>query len=249
MTHAFHHQIDSLIKTNKLHRLESELLDLKSNNNKEKLERIEILQNIIDKINARKDTQQIKEELIKNHIRLLKDSQYQKKWQFLNVTQKNDRIDELSQRLNITDPIIASRLKKYIASGLLKTRNITYNVPKGIIDSINVLKIDDDNNYQLLIADNDDEDNENPDVDNQNNENNKKISKIAKSKKNSNKIVKDIINKPTTIKQDKLVKSMKSNKQTNPTNPKKMPDKKESTIKKDSVKVVSTAKKKLKVKN
>jgi hypothetical protein len=242
MTHAFHHQFDSLIKANKLYRLETELLDLKSNNNEKKIERIELLQDLIDQINARKDTQQIKEELIKNHIQLLKDSQYQKKWQFLNNIQKDDRIGEYIQRLNITDAIICSRLKKYVGSGVLKTKNITYNVPKGIIDCIDILTVDDNNNYHLKIMM--DEDNEHNDTNKEDEPNNdKKISKSGKSIKltkstkstksnksiKSKKIAKDNIDQPIkSVKTNKTIKSVKSVKSDN---------------KKESVKVASIKKK------
>lgn len=240
MTHAFHNQFDILIKTNKLYRLETELLDLKRNNNEEKIERIELLQKLIDQINARKDSQQIKEELIKNHLQVLKNSQYQKKWHTLNNLQKDDRIDEFVQRLNITDAIIATRLKKYVALGLLKTKNVTYNMPKGIIESINILTVDDDNNYHLkILADEDNEINDKEDKV----KNGKKLSKSSKSVSStkSKKIAKDNVSKS--------IKSIKSIKKDNPEKPVKLVKLVKATKKydnEDSIETVSTNKKKSK---
>lgn len=159
MTNEFYYEIDSIIKTNKLHRFNAELVDLTlhatDTKNKKEKERKETLQKLIDDTNAHKNKNQIKKDIMKNHIEVLKSSQYQKKWQFLNETQKENRIDELAQRL-ILNPEIVTRLKKYITTGTIKTKNIEYDVPKGIITAIKSLSIDENNNYQLEYLMNDD---------------------------------------------------------------------------------------------
>lgn len=134
MTHVFHHQIDTIIKSNKMYRFEAEL------NDTENEERKELLKRLVDESNAQKNKKQISEETIKKHIQMLKDSQYQKKWQFLNAIQKESRINEYLTSIGLIDENIKQRLLRYLKMGVLKTKHIEYDVMKGSIENITILK-------------------------------------------------------------------------------------------------------------
>lgn len=143
MSHVYYQEIDDLIKANKMYRFESELKKLEESKDNNK-ERIDMLNKIIEQEKSIKSQKQIKEDNFNHHIQILKNSQYQKKWQYLNDGQKLNRLDEFITRNNITDEKIISKLKKRVNSTSFKTKHISYNQLKGIIDDIPILSNDSD---------------------------------------------------------------------------------------------------------
>ena len=148
MSHVYHQQIDNLIKSNKLFRFDAELKDLDNNENNR--DRIDLLNQIITHEQSIKNPQQLQEETFKHHIQILKESQYQKRWQFLNEEQRLNRLDDYITRTYITNEKIISELKKRIKDTSLKSKHVLYNQLKGIIDDITILEIDDNHNYHIV---------------------------------------------------------------------------------------------------
>lgn len=191
MTHNYHHQIDRIVKANKIYRFESELEEC------EDTERIKTLTQLVNQYNAHKDEKQIKEDKLKAHLQLLKDSQYQKKWQFLNQKQKLNRIDEFIERRGVTDEKIIKLIREAVTTGALKTKDVDYDVIKSQIQDLTVLAIDDETKECKLnrTAIGKSDSNSDSDHDDQNNNQNddqasdrsetkpkiKKVSKIVKS--------------------------------------------------------------------
>ena len=130
MTYNYHHSIDRLIKGNKIYRFKAELSDTTDEN------RIDILKKLINLYESHKDEKQIKDDIIKAHLKVLNDSQYQKKWQFLNNEQKMNRINEYIERTEIKDDDKISFLKTGITENKLKSKDIKYDNIKCHIVSI-----------------------------------------------------------------------------------------------------------------
>ena len=72
MSHSSYQQINEIIKANKLYRFEIELHDLEEN--EPTSDRIPILKTIINKELSHKNTYQINEEKMQEHLKILKDS-------------------------------------------------------------------------------------------------------------------------------------------------------------------------------
>ena len=132
MTYNYHHGIDRLIKENKLYRFKSELSDTTDET------RINALTKLINLYEAHKDEKQIKDDILKAHLKVLNDSQYQKKWQFFNSEQKMNRINEYIERTEIKDNNIITFLKNGINDNKLKSKDIKYDNIKCHIVSINI---------------------------------------------------------------------------------------------------------------
>lgn len=129
MTHVYYNHVDGIIKANKLHRFESELNDCEDD------ERRIVLNQIINTIKSHKDQKQIKDEKIQAHFETLENSQYQKKWQYLSLDLKLNRLEEFMTRTNVTEEN-KIKLRKSITDNVLKTKDIQYNLNKGCIDEI-----------------------------------------------------------------------------------------------------------------
>ena len=202
MTHNYHHQIDRIIKANKIYRFEAELDDINNNpdnnpdnqknsdSNTELNPRIALLNKLIIQYNSFKDDKQINEDKLKAHLKVLKDSQYQKKWQILTHEQRLNRFDEFIERKEITDIKIINSLKEAIKLNQLKTKDVLYDKLKCHIEKIAVLTINDNTKECKLdyakikqktesIDDNDDN------SDSDTHEKNNHVSKASKSKDTS----------------------------------------------------------------
>lgn len=68
MTHIYHQQIDNIIKENKLYRFNQELADTDSTDESRK----QLINEIILSLTSFKNTQQINEEKLQEHIKILK---------------------------------------------------------------------------------------------------------------------------------------------------------------------------------
>lgn len=136
MTHNYHHQIDRIVKANKVYRFEAELEETTDD------ERTETLKKLVVLYNAYKDEKQIKEDKLKAHLKVLKDSQYQKKWQFLTQEQRLNRLDEFIERSEIKDEKVIKLLRDSIKTGALKTKVVEYDKLKCQIEELTILVID-----------------------------------------------------------------------------------------------------------
>ncbi len=143
MTHNYHQQIENIIKSNKLYWLESELENTTDN------ERIVLLNKLLKHEQSLKTNYQINDEILQEHLKLLKKAQYQKKWQFMDNDVRLNRLDDYILRHDIKDKKIVSELKKYINDGTLKTKHIKYDNINGLINDISILKMDENNKYHL----------------------------------------------------------------------------------------------------
>lgn len=144
MTHVNYNQIDKTVKSNKVYRFTSELSSYENNDNNspQDLERIENLNTIIEVLNSQKDKKQISDEKMQAHFEILKNSQYQKKWQFLTLTQRLNRLQEFIERTEITDTEHIEKLKRGVNQNILRTKDIKYNLVKGCIEEISTAVLD-----------------------------------------------------------------------------------------------------------
>lgn len=133
MSHVYSQQIDDIVKINKIFCLESELSDQDTTE-----ERKKELSEIIKHEKSIKNSKEEKKELMNEHLKVLKESQYKKKWQFLNETQKQDRLSDYIKRKNITDKSIIKHLNDYIKDPTTKSKTIIYDNIKGEITDITI---------------------------------------------------------------------------------------------------------------
>jgi hypothetical protein len=136
MTHVFYHQIDRIVKINKLYRFETELAELLAIGAKNSIERVDQLKKIVIILHNQKDKKQLSDEKMQAHFELINNSQYQKRWQFLNMNQRLNRLQEFIKRTDITDVDYIVGLTKGVTDGNLKTKDIKYNVVRGVIEDI-----------------------------------------------------------------------------------------------------------------
>lgn len=146
MTHNYYPEIDQIIKSNKIYRFEAELED----SNNIEIARSNTLKNLIEHEKSIKNPQQIQEEKMQEHLKVLMESQYKTKWNLLNITQKLTKLDEFITHIKLTDENIITTLRQYTKDGIFKMTNIKYNVIKGKIEDIDLLKINDDKKYYLI---------------------------------------------------------------------------------------------------
>jgi hypothetical protein len=130
MSYINYNQIDKTVKANKLYRFRSELDEC------EDQERIGNLNIIINTLNSQKDKKQISDEKMQAHFEILKNSQYQKKWQFLSLAQRLNRLQEYIERTEIDDDEYIERLKQGVNENVLRTKDIKFNIIKGCIEEI-----------------------------------------------------------------------------------------------------------------
>ncbi len=137
-------QIDDLIKANKIYRFEAELECTTK-------ERAHIIKRILDKIRSVKNPETVKTESVNNYMKILKESQYKKKWHTLNMLQKTDRLNLYTSELGITDAKLKTKLISYVDNGDIKTKDIKYDTSSGKITEITLLKKDKDDVYVLDV--------------------------------------------------------------------------------------------------
>lgn len=133
MTHVYSQQIDDIIKSNKVFRFVAELEETTDKS------RCKQIKKLLHQEQSIKNPQKLKEEKMNHHLKILRFSQYQKRWQYLNLEQKLNRVDEFIERNAITDEELTKRLIQYVNDGFIKTKNITYDIAKGHITDIDVL--------------------------------------------------------------------------------------------------------------
>lgn len=135
MSHVYIQRIDELIKSNKVYRFNQELLDTKDEN------RIKHIKHILNQQEEYVNPVKLSENKIKDHIDVLRNSQYNKRWQDLKDSQKINRIDKYIKDNNINlEQKDIDRLKDYINKKTLKTSNIDYNRYNGTILNITIIK-------------------------------------------------------------------------------------------------------------
>lgn len=142
MAHVYHQQIDNTIKENKLYRFNEELVETIDN------QRIKMLNEIIQLLSSFKNTQQINEEKLHEHLRILKEEQYKKKWQFLNKDQRINRLEDFIAKNNFNDSI-SKKLIELFENGTIVSKHIKYDHAKSIITDVSLLKLV-DGNFQIV---------------------------------------------------------------------------------------------------
>jgi hypothetical protein len=146
MAHIYHQQIDNIIKENKLYRFNQELADTDYTDESRK----QLINEIILSLTSFKNTQQINEEKLQEHIKILKEEQYKKKWQFLNTDQRTNRLNEYYARNSIKDTVIIKKLSELLMSGGLTSKQIKYDHLRSIITEITLLQSGDNGVIQFI---------------------------------------------------------------------------------------------------
>ena len=136
MTSNYFNQIDRIVKTNKLYRFKAEIEDTDDE------ERKIILNNLVIMYNAHKDEKQIKDDTMKAYFKVLKFSQYQKKWQLLTLEQKMNRMEEYIKRNVFDDNKTIKFLNNALTTGVLKTKDIKYDIHTCQIEIVSIIVID-----------------------------------------------------------------------------------------------------------
>lgn len=127
---SYFDKIDSIVKSNKLFHYENEL------NNTDDKSRKMILTNIIDELKSHKEFKQIAKDKITEHLNILKNSQFQKKWQFLTVEQRLIKFNEYVKTKSISDIYFIEKTKEDIKNKKLATKNVKYDNVNAQIDDI-----------------------------------------------------------------------------------------------------------------
>lgn len=143
MTHLYYNKINNIIKKNKLHRFWSEIMECTDT------ERLTQLKKIYEQINNQRDQNEINEDKKNAHFEILKNSQYQKKWYLLNVTQKLNRFEDYISRNKITDVAYIDKMKTYINDNTIKQSDITYSTEIGQIQTFIPSLLLNDNKKEL----------------------------------------------------------------------------------------------------
>jgi hypothetical protein len=134
MSHVYTHTIDDVVKGNKVHRFNGELLDEKDDYRSRQLKHI--LHDLQDYV----PHAIVQENKMKNHINVLRSSRYNKRWQDLQEPQKINRIEKYIKEnkigLSIED---INRLKEYLIKNILLTKHIKYDRYIGVIKDITVI--------------------------------------------------------------------------------------------------------------
>jgi hypothetical protein len=193
----YYYQIDRVVKANKLYRFESEVNETKDEARKQ------ILNKLIKELQDHKDSKQIKDDKMKAHLNLLKISQYQKKWQFLNVDQRLNRLDEFFERKGFIDETLKQQLRNSIKNGEIPTKCIKYDKIKYQIESIENFPTENGKNELQVAANVDANVDANVEADVDNDDKSKTVPKLEnkkeKKKENTNniKIIKQRTKKDT----------------------------------------------------
>ena len=135
MAHNYMNKIDDMIKSNKLYRFNNELTDTKDDI------RIKQIKNIIQQYEENINLIKTNDTKIKEHIDVLRNSQYNKRWQDLKEEQKINRIEKYINDNNINlEQKDIDRLKEYSINKILKSNNVIYNRYNGFITDITIIK-------------------------------------------------------------------------------------------------------------
>jgi len=185
-------QIDEIIKENKIYWFTQELQDTQDDT------RRLLIQEIIKHIDSARNPQKIKEKAMNDHIQILHDSQYKKRWVSLDKKTKLNRIQEFLDRNQITDETICENLKKYVEDGKLKTAHIVYNIGKGHISEIPLLTKNDQDQYELKSPSESKRKTKKDDEDKNTNDAKEIENKSNKTKKGTEKVTKKSTKKDNT---------------------------------------------------
>jgi len=143
MTHINYSHIDRTVKANKLYRFTNELNEqINENEPEQDGDRIADLTVIINELNLQKDKKQISDEKMQAHFEILKNSQYQKRWQSLSTAQRLNRLEEFIERNQIEDDVYINKLKRGVNESILRTKDVKYSMIKGCIEEINTSELD-----------------------------------------------------------------------------------------------------------
>lgn len=127
---SYSDRIDNIIKNNKLYHFENEINDTNDESRKKIMTKIiNDLTNISSEFKSAKDK-------MADHLILLKNSCYQRKWQFLTVEQRLFKFDEYVKKNNIIDNEYIDKVKSDIEAKKLLTKNVKYDNVNAKIDEI-----------------------------------------------------------------------------------------------------------------
>jgi hemerythrin len=128
-------KIDELIRANRIHRFKDEIDYLEKLGDPEQSERKKVLNYIITSIESIKNAQTIKQEKVSDHITILRETLYKKKWHLLNSEQKINRINLFAKTHKLTDDVL-NKLITYLNETGLKNKDLEYDTSIGIITNI-----------------------------------------------------------------------------------------------------------------
>ena len=144
MTHIHHQRLDRLIKHNKTYRYEQELAVSINTDRKNRL-----MELMMDE-KKHKNTVEIRNEKMQDHIELLRGVQFKVKWNYLRDELKINRLTEYFTRNKINDEKLLQTIIGLSDEKKIKSRDIVYN-SRGYIDDIIFLKKNDTMQYYINI--------------------------------------------------------------------------------------------------
>jgi len=133
--------IDMVIKNNMIYRFENELEQLTKENEPEKqelyAERRNDLQQIISTLVNKKNSHNIKQEKMQTHVAILREKPFQKKWHYLNDSQKIDRLNIYFVANNLSDDLKNKYLEYYKKNGIA-SKEVSYDHLLARITELNI---------------------------------------------------------------------------------------------------------------
>jgi hypothetical protein len=136
--------IDNSIRTNRTHRLRSELEALEAGELnpgiQSRIQQIERILADIEKDQLLKNTDM---DRLQDHKRKMKEAVYKARWHTLTVDQQVNRLNEYLERALVLDQKILTRLREMVRTSELKSKDIEYRIDMGKIISIKILEAED----------------------------------------------------------------------------------------------------------
>ena len=130
--------LEKIIGDNCIYHYQNEIMYLTKKNQQDN--RIHILQEQIDKVNTKNNKLVNNKELYNNHITLLKDVVFKKKWHQLKQEHKINRLKLYCNTHNIAEEQQENLLNYQNTIGFT-SKDISYDATNGIINSINKTNI------------------------------------------------------------------------------------------------------------
>lgn len=134
--------LDRAITSNRTHRLKSELDSLKQDDRCDN-SRINHIQKILEEISKESTESTNKNSNFVEHKQKMKDAMYKKRWHYLTLEQKLNRLDEYLSRILMDDLEIKNKLISMIKLNTLKSQDIEYKMEIGKIFVIKSLSVED----------------------------------------------------------------------------------------------------------
>jgi len=133
--------IDQVIKNNMMYRFENELEELIKLTDPERQElheeRKKNLEQIISTLFNKKNSHNIKQEKMQTHVAILREKPFQKKWHYLNDSQKIDRLNIYFVANNFSDDLKKKYFEYYLKNGIA-SKEVSYDHLLARITELNI---------------------------------------------------------------------------------------------------------------